>query len=340
MFLARRGIATTGVDCSAVEVEHASRWWKDTPGLSSSTPRPATTSPPTRRPSTRCTPCGARCGSPTPSSSSRSSPGTSHPAGSSPLQPGRALPWRLRAAADARQVARRPGKRIDRAALAVHPSGMGGPPQAPRLHRRRRPRPARAGRRRSGHTPRTRPRSGSEPPISGRHAHSVRLARLLGCVQTPTRGDSGTGAPMFSGRARRPGAVRHEWGSSQPPPVKPWRPGMPSTATRSSSTSLPQITSSRSSRSALPGPRSRRSQGLTLAATPRRSQAAGGAAGRSPQAARPAQTRWKICRRGRASCACTRDERQSPSGSYGGPHPASRCWAPLPSVVLQRESML
>ncbi|MFD7764740.1 class I SAM-dependent methyltransferase [Streptomyces microflavus] len=33
VFLARQGVATTGVDLSAAQVDRASRWWKDTPGL-------------------------------------------------------------------------------------------------------------------------------------------------------------------------------------------------------------------------------------------------------------------------------------------------------------------
>ncbi|MET8940376.1 class I SAM-dependent methyltransferase [Streptomyces rubiginosohelvolus] len=33
MFLTRRGVPTTGVDLSAAQVDRASRWWKDTPGL-------------------------------------------------------------------------------------------------------------------------------------------------------------------------------------------------------------------------------------------------------------------------------------------------------------------
>ncbi|MFH9191342.1 class I SAM-dependent DNA methyltransferase [Streptomyces globisporus] len=33
VFLARQGVATTGVDLSAAQVDRASRWWKGTPGL-------------------------------------------------------------------------------------------------------------------------------------------------------------------------------------------------------------------------------------------------------------------------------------------------------------------
>ncbi|WP_256984822.1 bifunctional 2-polyprenyl-6-hydroxyphenol methylase/3-demethylubiquinol 3-O-methyltransferase UbiG [Streptomyces sp. 2R] len=104
VLLARQGVATTGVDLSAAQVERARRWWKDTPSLefvhaevcdyltASTTPFDAVYS------------VWGAVWFTGPELSSRSSPGTSHAAGSSPsARP--SLPRRLRAAADARQVA-------------------------------------------------------------------------------------------------------------------------------------------------------------------------------------------------------------------------------------------